>query len=55
MAGKTGKRTSVLREDLERRRGMYRLAIARSDLRAAQEIAQFGEKYVPQINELSAV
>jgi hypothetical protein len=39
-------------QDAKRRQALYRLAIARSDIKAAAEIAAYAEKYVPDMNEL---
>jgi hypothetical protein len=43
---------TVFTEDIGRRRLLYRLAIARSDIRAAHEIAKYGNEHVPEINAL---
>lgn len=44
--------TAADKQEAGRRRSLYRLAVARSDIRAAQEIAAYAEKHVPEINEL---
>ncbi len=43
---------SVFREDIGRRRALYRLAVARNDVRGAQEIAILGEEHSSEANEL---
>jgi hypothetical protein len=43
---------SVFGEDLGRRRSLYRLVIARSDIQAAREIARYAESHVRDLTEL---